>query len=65
MNVGVFLGAAVLQPLIGWHLDHGRAAGDVAGAWGHGIRVLAGAAALGFVATLGFRGRPAVRGTHP
>jgi predicted MFS family arabinose efflux permease len=57
VNVGVFLGASVLQPLIGWHLDHGRATGDVAGAWSHGIRLLAGAAVLGLAASLGFRAR--------
>ena len=48
VNVGIFLGTGILQPLVGWVLDRGRAAGDVAGAWDHGILVLAGAIA-GFI----------------
>jgi sugar phosphate permease len=51
VNVGIFLGTGVLQPLVGWVLDRGRAAGDVAGAWDRGILVLAGAAALGAAAS--------------
>ena len=37
VNVGIFLGTGILQPLVGWVLDRGRAAGDVAGAWDSGI----------------------------
>jgi sugar phosphate permease len=51
VNVGIFLGTGVLQPLVGWVLDRGRAAGDVAGAWDQGILVLAGAAAFGAAAS--------------
>ena len=29
VNVGIFLGAGILQPLVGWVLDRGRAAGDL------------------------------------
>lgn len=47
VNVGVFLGTGLLQPVIGWLLDQGRAGGDLAGAWARGILVLAGAAAFG------------------
>lgn len=47
VNVGIFLGTGVLQPLVGWVLDRGRAAGDLAAAWDHAILVLAGAAAFG------------------
>ena len=47
VNVGIFLGTGVLQPLVGWVLDRGRAAGDLAGAWDQAILVLAGAAAFG------------------
>jgi sugar phosphate permease len=47
VNVGIFLGTGVLQPLVGWVLDRGRAAGDVAGAWDQAILVMAGAAAFG------------------
>ena len=51
VNVGIFLGAGILQPLVGWVLDRGRAAGDAA-AWQGGLPVLAGAAALGALFTL-------------
>jgi len=51
VNVGIFLGTGVLQPLVGWVLDRGRSAGDVAGAWERGILVLAGAAAFGAAAS--------------
>ena len=47
VNVGIFLGTGVLQPLVGWVVDRGRATGDVAAAWDNAILVLAGAAALG------------------
>ena len=30
VNTGIFLGAGILQPLVGWVLDRGRAMGDVA-----------------------------------
>ena len=47
VNVGIFLGTGVLQPLVGWVLDRGRTAGDLAGAWDQAILVMAGAAAFG------------------
>ena len=34
VNVGIFLGTGVLQPLVGFVLDRGRAAGDVRGCVG-------------------------------
>ena len=49
VNVGIFLGTGVLQPLVGWVLDRGRAAGDIGAAWDQAILVLAGAAACGAV----------------
>ena len=52
VNVGIFLGTGILQPWVGWVLDRGRAAGDVAGAWDRGILLLAGAAAFGALMTL-------------
>ena len=58
VNVGVFLGTGLLQPLIGWQLDRGRLAGDAAGAWSRGILVLAGAAAFGAACALLVRERP-------
>ncbi len=52
VNLGIFLGTGILQPLVGLLLDRGRAAGDLAGAWDNGILLLAGAAALGALMTL-------------
>ena len=52
VNVGIFLGTGILQPLVGAVLDRGRAAGDLAGAWDRGILLLAGAAAFGALMTL-------------
>jgi sugar phosphate permease len=57
VNVGIFLGTGILQPLVGWVLDRGRAAGDVASAWDSGILLLAGAAAFGAICTLLVRDR--------
>ena len=58
VNVGIFLGTGILQPWVGWVLDRGRAAGDLAGAWERGIALLAGAAALGLVMTAFVRAKP-------
>jgi sugar phosphate permease len=52
VNTGIFLGAGILQPLVGWALDQARASGLPAEAWPRGLLILSGAAALGFVATL-------------
>jgi len=52
VNVGIFLGAGALQPLVGWVLDRGRAAGDVAHAWDNALLLLAGAALFGALATV-------------
>jgi MFS family permease len=52
VNVGIFLGAGALQPLVGWILDRGRAAGDIAHAWDDALMLLAGTAAFGALATL-------------
>jgi sugar phosphate permease len=52
VNVGIFLGAGALQPLAGWVLDRGRAAGDVAHAWDNALLLLAGTALFGALATL-------------
>ena len=57
VNVGIFLGAGILQPLIGWLLDRGRAAGTVNEAWSTVVAVLFGAAVFGFVAALFVRTR--------
>lgn len=50
VNTGIFLGAGILQPLVGWVLDRGKASGDLAAAWDRGLMVLAGAAAMALVA---------------
>lgn len=52
VNVGIFLGTGILQPLVGWVIDRGRSAGDIAGAWDRGVLLMAAAAAFGAVATL-------------
>ena len=52
VNVGIFLGAGALQPLVGWVLDRGRAAGDLAHAWDNALLLLAGSALLGALSTL-------------
>jgi sugar phosphate permease len=57
VNVGIFLGTGVLQPLVGWVLDQGRANGDVSSAWQRGMLLMAGAAAFGALSTLFVRDR--------
>ena len=52
VNVGIFLGAGVLQPAVGAVLDAGRARGDLAGAWDHALWLLAGSTVLGALCTL-------------
>ncbi len=52
VNVGIFLGTGILQPLVGWVLDKGQAAGDVAGAWERAMLLLGGAATFGALMTL-------------
>jgi len=51
VNLGIFLGAGILQPLVGWILDRDRALGDAAHAWDNALLVLAGSAAFGAAAT--------------
>jgi predicted MFS family arabinose efflux permease len=50
VNLAIFLGAGILQPLAGVLLDRGRAAGDMAAGWNHAIGIVAGAAAVGALA---------------
>jgi sugar phosphate permease len=56
-NVGIFLGTGVLQPLVGFALDRGRAAGDAAAGWPTAVLLLAGSAAAGAALTLFVKGR--------
>jgi len=58
VNVAIFLGTGILQPLIGWLLDRGRAVGSLADAWGTATTMLAAVAASSFVAALFVRTRP-------
>jgi sugar phosphate permease len=51
VNLGIFLGAGILQPLVGRLLDAGRSAGSGARAWDSALWLLAGCAALGAAAT--------------
>jgi len=57
VNVGIFLGTGILQPLVGAILDRGRMAGDPAAAWDTGIAVLAGSAAFGALMSFFVRDR--------
>jgi MFS family permease len=57
VNVGIFLGTGILQPIVGAILDRGRALGDPAAGWDLAIAVLAGSAAFGAIATLLVRAR--------
>lgn len=47
VNVGIFLGAGVLQPAVGWLIDRGTRAGDVNVAWQQGLLLMASAAIFG------------------
>jgi predicted MFS family arabinose efflux permease len=55
VNVGIFLGTGILQPLVGWVIDRGRAAGTIDAAWHQGLTLIAGAAAFGALMTLAVR----------
>jgi len=50
VNLGIFLGAGILQPLVGWLVDRARAAG-AADPWQDAMLLLAGSAAFGAAAT--------------
>jgi sugar phosphate permease len=56
VTTGIFLGAGILQPLVGWVLDRARATGAAEVAWDRGLAWLAGAAAFGLVMSLLIRG---------
>ena len=57
VNLGIFLGTGVLQPLIGFMLDRGRAQGTLADAYAAAVALLFGSALLGFGAALAVRER--------
>jgi predicted MFS family arabinose efflux permease len=52
VNTGIFLGAGILQPLVGWVLDQGPADGRSAYHWDQALWVLSGAASLALLAAL-------------
>ena len=58
VNLGIFLGTGILQPLVGAVLDRGRAQGDAWHAWDHALWILAGSAAFGAAAAWLVRVRP-------
>lgn len=58
VNVGAFLGTAILQPLVGWAIDHGGAAAHGPAGYRTGLAILFGFSVLGLLAIL------AVRETH-
>jgi hypothetical protein len=56
VNVGAFLGTAIMQPLVGWAIDHAHA-GEVNAPLGlndyqHGISIMLGFSVMGLIATL-------------
>jgi predicted MFS family arabinose efflux permease len=51
VNTGIFLGAGILQPLVGWVLDQSQLLAGTA-AWDRALQVLAGAALLALVASM-------------
>jgi sugar phosphate permease len=51
-NVGIFLSTGILQPLIGWLLDRGRAAGTLPEAWTTVLWLLFAVTVSSFVAAL-------------
>jgi sugar phosphate permease len=57
VNVGIFLGTGILQPLVGWVLDRSLEQGNIAGGWNTGIGLLAGAALFGALMTVFVRGK--------
>jgi sugar phosphate permease len=54
VNMGSFLGAAIMQPVVGWAIDHARqgAAVSAPGDYQAGIAILAGFSLMGLIATL-------------
>ena len=61
VNLGIFLGTGILQPLVGWILDRGRVAGDIGRGWEGAMLLLAGSAAAGALCTWLIRAKPKSR----
>lgn len=53
VNIGAFLGTAIMQPLVGWAIDHGSSHG--AADYRVGIAILLGFSLMGLMATLFIR----------
>ena len=58
VNVGIFFGAGVLQPAVGWLIDRGTRSGDIDSAWQHGLLLMASAAVFGALMTMLVTDRP-------
>jgi hypothetical protein len=56
-NVGIFIGTGILQPLIGWLLDRGRAENALASAWTTVTALLFAFALCAAIAAFCVRGR--------
>ena len=65
VNVGIFLGTGILQPLVGAILDRGRAAGDIASAWDTGTGARSSAAFGAWDDPVRARMTPGRRGFRP
>lgn len=54
VNIGAFMGTAILQPLVGWAIDRARAAGSLAGIaeYQTGLAIMLGFSLVGLVAIL-------------
>ncbi len=59
VNLGIFLGTGILQPLVGAALDRARLAGNAWQGWDHALWIMAGAAAFGAACSWLVRGVPA------
>ncbi|MCX7193535.1 MAG: MFS transporter [Proteobacteria bacterium] len=57
VNIGGFLGTAIMQPLVGWAIDHSHAAAGTTGSGNYqsGIAILLGFSLMGLIATLFIR----------
>lgn len=55
VNIGAFMGTAIMQPLVGWAIDHAHHGTDTAGDYQTGIAILLGFSLTGLIATLFIR----------
>lgn len=55
VNIGAFMGTAIMQPLVGWAIDHAGSVPHGAGDYQGGIAILLGFSLMGLIATLFIR----------